>query len=113
MLQPKTYEGKQLDWTRSCANDLFVLIKKVIIIQVKCKSSKCSKVIFIMLRNLRELFRILIFISHNNIWKLECLIAQICIYLFIVVWLCWLRELWHSVEAAAERSDWARNHSMC
>lgn len=53
MLQPKTYEGKQLDWTRSCANDLFVLIKKVIIIpyllsghdhgiQVKCT----KKVIF-------------------------------------------------------------------
>lgn len=66
-----------------------------------------------MLRNLRELFRTLIFISHNNIWKFECLIAQICIYLFTVVWLCWLRELWHSVEAAAERSDQARNHSMC
>lgn len=51
MLQPKTYEGKQLDWTRSCANDLFVLIKKVIIIpyllsghdhgiQVKCTKKK-------------------------------------------------------------------------
>uniref|UniRef100_A0A671MKD1 HEAT repeat-containing protein 5A n=1 Tax=Sinocyclocheilus anshuiensis TaxID=1608454 RepID=A0A671MKD1_9TELE len=24
MLEPKTYEGKQLDWTRSCANDLFL-----------------------------------------------------------------------------------------
>ncbi len=44
------------------------------------KKSKCSKVTFIMLRNLRELSRTLIFISHNNIWKLECLITQICIY---------------------------------
>ncbi len=69
---------------------IFVVIKKVIIVPyllsghehgVKC--TKKSKYICIMLRNLRKLFRTLIFISHNNIW--ECLIAQICIYLFIVV----------------------------